>query len=90
MTSRGLVGLDIDGTILLQDETLSPGVPEAVAEVRDAGYDVMLATGRSWSGTRRYVEVLDLTAEDAAWIVENWAAVERLTQALVASEGGAK
>ena len=50
-------------TILLQDETLSPGVPEAIAEVRDAGYDVMLATGRSWSGTRRYVEVLDLTAE---------------------------
>ena len=63
MSSRGLVGLDIDGTILLQDETLSPGVPEAIAEVRDAGYDVMLATGRSWSGTRRYVEVLDLTAE---------------------------
>lgn len=63
MSSRGLVGLDIDGTILLQDETLSPGVTEAIAEVRDAGYDVMLATGRSWSGTRRYVEVLDLTAE---------------------------
>lgn len=63
MSSRGLVGLDIDGTIILQDETLSPGVVEAVAEVRDAGYEVMLATGRSWSATQRYVELLELTSE---------------------------
>lgn len=66
MTPAGwLVGLDIDGTILLQDETLSPGVPEAVARVRDAGNEVMLATGRSWMATRRYVEMLDLDAEYA-------------------------
>lgn len=65
MTRRGLVGLDIDGTILLQDETLSPGVIEAVAAVRDAGYEVMLATGRSWMATRRYVEQLGLTADYA-------------------------
>ncbi|MDT0156177.1 HAD family hydrolase [Microbacterium sp. ARD32] len=63
MTPRGLVGLDIDGTILLQDETLSPGVVEAIAQVRDAGYETMLATGRSWAGTRRYVEQLELTSE---------------------------
>ena len=63
MRPRGLVGLDVDGTILLQDETFSPGVAEAVAEVRDAGYEVMIATGRSWSGTERYVDELGLTAE---------------------------
>nr|WP_227468228.1 HAD family hydrolase [Microbacterium sp. YJN-G] len=63
MTARGLIGLDVDGTILLQDETYSPGVREAVAEVRDAGYEVMLATGRSWGGTRRYVEELGLSAD---------------------------
>lgn len=58
-----LVGLDVDGTILLQDETMSPGVPEAIARVRDAGHTVTIATGRSWSATRRYVEELGLTAE---------------------------
>ncbi|MBN8424442.1 HAD family phosphatase [Microbacterium esteraromaticum] len=63
MTPRGLVGLDIDGTILLQDETPSPGVLDAVAEVRAAGYEVMLATGRSWSGTRHVHEMLGLTSE---------------------------
>ena len=65
MTVRGLVGLDIDGTLLLQDETLSPGVLEAVTEVRGAGYEVMLATGRSWSGTRHIEQMLGLTAEYA-------------------------
>ncbi len=43
-----LVGLDVDGTILLQDETMSPGVPEAVARLRDGGHEVTIATGRSW------------------------------------------
>ncbi|MGW9627992.1 HAD family hydrolase [Microbacterium sp. NPDC055521] len=75
MSSRGLVGLDVDGTILLQDETLSPGVAEAIAEVRDAGYEVMIATGRSWSGTKRYVDELGLTADHV--VCSNGAVVMR-------------
>ncbi|MGB3374525.1 MAG: HAD family hydrolase [Microbacterium sp.] len=75
MSIRGLVGLDIDGTILLQDETLSPGVVDAVADVRDAGYEVMLATGRSWGGTRRYIEELGLKADFA--VCSNGAVVLR-------------
>ncbi|WP_217181649.1 HAD family hydrolase [Streptomyces sp. AC495_CC817] len=63
MTGPWLVGLDVDGTILLQDETMSPGVPEAVARLRDAGHEVTIATGRSWMATRRYVEELGLTPE---------------------------
>lgn len=63
MSARGLVGLDIDGTILLQDESFSPGVIDAVAAVRDAGYEVMLATGRSWMATQQYVEELGIAAE---------------------------
>jgi len=75
--SRGLVGLDVDGTILLQDETLSPGVAAAVAEVRDAGYEVMIATGRSWGGTKRFVEELGMTAEYV--VCSNGAVVMRRT-----------
>lgn len=63
MTSPWLVGLDVDGTIILQDETMSPGVPEAVARVRDAGHIVTIATGRSWSATERWVDELALTAD---------------------------
>ncbi|WCD94124.1 HAD family hydrolase [Microbacterium sp. nov. GSS16] len=75
--SRGLVGLDVDGTILLQDETLSPGVAAAVAEVRDAGYEVMIATGRSWGGTKRFVDELGMTAEYV--VCSNGAVVMRRT-----------
>lgn len=58
-----LVGLDVDGTIILEDETFSPGVVDAVARVRDAGHEVMLATGRSWSTVDRFLEGLDIEPE---------------------------
>lgn len=63
MTSPWLVGLDVDGTIILQDETMSPGVPEAVARVRDAGHVVTIATGRSWPATEHWVDELGITAD---------------------------
>ncbi|WP_194421497.1 HAD family hydrolase [Microbacterium abyssi] len=63
MSSPWLVGLDVDGTIILQDETMSPGVPEAVARVRDAGHVVTIATGRSWAATERWVDELEIAAD---------------------------
>ena len=63
MTVPWLIGLDIDGTILLQDETMSPGVVDAVARARDAGHEVMLATGRSWMATHRFLDALQIRPE---------------------------
>lgn len=60
---RLLIALDIDGTILLEDETYSPGVVDAVAEAQRLGHEVMLATGRSWEGTRHILEHLAITPE---------------------------
>jgi Cof subfamily protein (haloacid dehalogenase superfamily) len=60
---RLLIVLDIDGTILLEDETLSPGVVDAVEHAHRAGHEVMLATGRSWEGTRGIVRVLRIAPE---------------------------
>ena len=62
-TERLLIVLDIDGTILLEDETLSPGVVDAVEHAHRAGHEVMLATGRSWEGTRGIVRVLRIAPE---------------------------
>jgi len=62
-TESLLICLDIDGTILLEDETLSPGVAEAVRHAHAAGHEVMLATGRSWSGTRGIQHVLEIAPE---------------------------
>jgi Cof subfamily protein (haloacid dehalogenase superfamily) len=60
---RQLIVLDIDGTILLEDETLSPGVVDAVEHAHRAGNEVMLATGRSWEGTEEILRALNIAPE---------------------------
>lgn len=62
-TERLLIALDVDGTVLLEDETLSPGVVAAVAHAHRAGHEVMLATGRSWEGTRGILRILEMQPE---------------------------
>lgn len=58
-----LVALDVDGTILHEDETIAPVVRDAVRAVAEAGHRLTLATGRSWVGTRDVLEMLDLAPE---------------------------
>jgi 5-amino-6-(5-phospho-D-ribitylamino)uracil phosphatase len=56
-TDRRLITLDIDGTVLHEDGSLSPRVRAAVQRVASVGHEVMLATGRSVAAT---LPVLDL------------------------------
>jgi HAD superfamily hydrolase (TIGR01484 family) len=42
-----LIALDLDGTTIHHDGTMSPAVREAVREVADAGVHVIIATGRA-------------------------------------------
>jgi len=74
-TDRLLIALDVDGTVLLEDETLSPGVVDAIAHAHRAGHEVMLATGRSWEGTRGIQHVLELAPEYA--VCSNGAVIMR-------------
>ena len=62
-TEQLLIALDIDGTVLLEDESLSPGVVDAVEHAHRAGHEVMIATGRSWEGTRGIMRVLGVEPE---------------------------
>ncbi|MBD3940520.1 HAD family phosphatase [Microbacterium sp. NEAU-LLC] len=64
-TERLLIALDIDGTVILEDESLSPGVVDAVEHAHRAGHEVMVATGRSWEGTRGILRVLGIAPEFA-------------------------
>ncbi len=60
--SRLLIALDVDGTLIHEDETVGAAVRDAVARVRDAGHEVMLATGRSWETARPIHETYGLTS----------------------------
>jgi len=58
-----LVALDIDGTVLHEDGSLSDAVVEQVRRVRDAGHEITLATGRSVAMTLPVAEKLEITPE---------------------------
>ena len=70
-----LIVLDIDGTVLLEDETASPGIVDAVRDAERAGHTVMLATGRSWEATRGIHDVLRIAPDYA--ICSNGAVIMR-------------
>ncbi len=72
---RMLIALDIDGTVLLEDESLSPGVVDAVRHAQDQGHEVMLATGRSWDSTHTVMGRLGIHPEYA--VCSNGAIVMR-------------
>ncbi|WOF22591.1 HAD family hydrolase [Microbacterium betulae] len=57
---RLLIALDIDGTVLLEDNSFSPGVEEAVSEAVARGHIVTLSTGRSWESTHPVLSRLGL------------------------------
>jgi 5-amino-6-(5-phospho-D-ribitylamino)uracil phosphatase len=58
-----LVALDVDGTIMHEDESIDQVVADAVASARDRGHVVTLATGRSWATTAPVLERLGLEPE---------------------------
>lgn len=60
---RRLVALDIDGTVLFGDGSVSERVRRSVSRAVRAGHEVMLATGRSVWATLPVLEQLGLTPE---------------------------
>lgn len=63
MSDRLLIALDIDGTVLTEDDVISDAVHAEVRRVRDLGHEVMLATGRSVSMTLPVLDRLELRPE---------------------------
>ncbi|BDZ54446.1 HAD family hydrolase [Agromyces marinus] len=60
---RWFVALDVDGTLMHEDERIDDVVAEAVASAVARGHLVTLATGRSWATTRPVLEHLGLEPE---------------------------
>lgn len=63
MSEPWLVALDVDGTIMLQDGTITDAVAREVSRVRDAGHEVMIATGRAVSMTLPVIKKLGISPE---------------------------
>ncbi len=55
-----LVALDIDGTLVDHDGVMPNEIVEAIAQVKQAGVPIAIATGRSWHATLPIIERLEL------------------------------
>jgi len=60
---RWLIALDIDGTVLCEDGTITEAVHSEIDRVVDLGHEVMIATGRSVAMTLPVVDRLGITPE---------------------------
>jgi Cof subfamily protein (haloacid dehalogenase superfamily) len=69
-----LLALDIDGTLLRSDKTVSPRTLQALAAARRAGVRIVLITGRRYPAARRVAAQLgcetDLVLHNGALIIE--------------------
>jgi len=63
LTEQWLIALDIDGTVLREDGVINDSVTVAVQRVRDAGHEVMLATGRSVAMTMPILDRLGIAPQ---------------------------
>ncbi|ADQ14614.1 Cof-type HAD-IIB family hydrolase [Halanaerobium hydrogeniformans] len=70
-----LLALDLDGTLLKDDLTISSRNKEAIKKARQKGVEVVIATGRPNSAAMKYIEELEL---DSYLITYNGALIKDL------------
>ena len=59
-----LIAVDMDGTLLKNDKTVSDRTKKTLKEAREKGVNVVIATGRPIDGVSRYLEELDMLGEN--------------------------
>jgi len=69
-----LLVIDLDGTLLQRSGGISPTNLVALERARDAGFEIVLATGRSWKESRRAIEA---TEHDGLLIGAGGSAINR-------------
>ncbi len=60
MADKHLIALDLDGTLLKDDKTISLKTKEILRKARNAGHVVMIATGRPYRSSEPYYRELEL------------------------------
>jgi Cof subfamily protein (haloacid dehalogenase superfamily) len=71
-----LIALDMDGTLLREDKTISKATFTAIKNAKAKGVKVVLATGRPAKGIKTYLKELDLISNDDYAVAFNGAIVE--------------
>ncbi len=72
-----LVAIDMDGTLLKEDKTISERTKNAIQSARDKGVTVVLATGRPIEGVSRYLEELNMYSDNDYVLSYNGALIQK-------------
>ena len=72
-----LIAIDMDGTLLLPDHTISPAVKAAIVAARERGVNVVLTTGRPYAGVHSYLKELHMEQPGDYCITYNGALVQK-------------
>ncbi|MDF2882644.1 MAG: sugar-phosphatase [Clostridiaceae bacterium] len=73
-----LIALDMDGTLLREDKTISPESFDAIKNAKRNGVSIILATGRPLQGIKRYLKQLNLVGYDDYAITFNGALIQNI------------
>lgn len=71
-----LIALDLDGTLLKEDKTISKKTRTAIEQAKAKGIKIVLATGRPTRGIEKYLKQLDLISDDEYAVSYNGAIVQ--------------
>ncbi|ONI39408.1 HAD family hydrolase [Candidatus Epulonipiscium fishelsonii] len=73
-----IVTIDMDGTLLRSDKTISDFTKETLKQVQNKGTKIVIASGRPLAGIEHYLEELNLNTEDDYVISFNGALVRNV------------
>lgn len=71
-----LIAIDMDGTLLREDKTISKETLRAIQKAKTKGVSVVLSTGRPLDGIKKYLKELDLMRDEDYAIAYNGALVQ--------------
>lgn len=81
-----LIALDVDGTLLREDKSLSSGVKDAIAKASAKGVKVVITTGRPVKGISKILDELDLRSEGDYAIGYNGGVIQKTHNEEVSSQ----
>ena len=64
-----LVAIDIDGTLITDQLTITPATKEAIQQATKQGVKVVLCTGRPMTGVSSYLDQLELNGLSDEYVI---------------------
>ncbi len=64
-----LIAIDIDGTLIADDHTITPATKQAIQTATQQGINIVLCTGRPLTGVTSYLDELELNHQNNEYVI---------------------